>query len=83
MHLSIHSLKKTLFDGEAHSLNCKTEAGEITVLDHHRPLISVLTQGVLKIIDKESKTHYISISFGFLEVQKDNARAIIGETIAG
>ncbi len=68
MKLSIYSLKKILYDAEAESVNCQTETGEITVLDHHRPLISALKKGVIKIVDRESKEHYIPVSNGFLKV---------------
>ncbi len=52
MQLSIYSLKKVLFEGEATLLNCKTQMGEITVLDNHEPLIGVLKAGVMKVIEK-------------------------------
>ena len=77
MHLSIYSLKKTLFDGDAESLNCKTASGEITVLDHHRPLISKLAAGTMKIVDKNKQEHYIPVSSGFLEIKNNIARGIV------
>jgi len=80
MNLVIHSLKRTLFTGEVRSLNCKTESGEITVLDHHRPLITILTTGTLTILDDASQEHFFPISKGFLEVQDGkNARLIVEE----
>ena len=79
MRLSIYSLKKVLYDGEIESLNCKTKNGEITVLDHHRPLISILRAGALSIVDKEKKEHYIPISSGFLEVSVGNRVKLIVE----
>ena len=79
MKLGIYSLKKTLFEGEARSINCKTAAGEITVLDNHRPLISILKEGILKIIDAEGKEHYIPTSSGFLEVRPNDAKLLIEE----
>jgi F-type H+-transporting ATPase subunit epsilon len=77
MTVGIYSLKQILFQGEAESVNCKTENGEITILDHHRPLISLLTSGVIKIIDKTKKDHYIPISSGFLEIQQNNAARLL------
>lgn len=80
MHLGIYSLKKILFEGEAVSLNCKTLSGEITVLQNHEPLISVLQKGLMKIIDKDGKISYIRISSGFLEVQGGGeVKAIVEE----
>lgn len=77
MYVGVYSLKKSLFDGEASSVNCKTILGEITILDNHRPLISVLEKGVVTIIDKENRDHYIPISSGFLEVTYGNQAKLI------
>ncbi|MDP2599038.1 MAG: hypothetical protein Q8P49_04360 [Candidatus Liptonbacteria bacterium] len=88
MKLDVYSLQKVLFRGEAVSVNCQTASGEITVLDHHRPLISVLKKGNLKItraesdrsIDKSEKEVYIPVSSGFLEVRDGNeARFLVEE----
>ncbi len=79
MHASIYSLKKTLFEGEVVSLNCKTSSGEITVLDHHRPLISILEQGTITIIDAEKKEHFFQVNSGFLEVTSENKLKLIVE----
>jgi len=72
MKLSVYSLKQILFQGEAKSLNCKTITGEITVLDHHEPLITVLSTGVLKVTDKNNKELFFEIKSGFLEVRPNN-----------
>ncbi|MBI4095010.1 MAG: F0F1 ATP synthase subunit epsilon [Candidatus Liptonbacteria bacterium] len=82
MKLAIYSLKKILFQGKAESVNCKTALGEITVLDHHRPLVTKLAPGVIKIIDKEKKDHYIPVSSGFLEMNSGNqAKLIVDEPV--
>lgn len=72
MKLSIYSLKKIIFQGEAQLLNCKTAMGEITILDNHEPLISVLRSGVAKIIDENNKEHFFEAASGFLEVREGN-----------
>lgn len=72
MRLSIYSLKKILFQGQAELLNCKTAMGEITVLNNHEPLIAVLTAGVAKIIDNNQKEHFLNVASGFLEVKPGN-----------
>jgi F0F1-type ATP synthase epsilon subunit len=80
MKVGIYSLKKILFEGDALSVNCKTAAGEITILDHHRPLISMLSPGAVKITDALKKDHYLNVSAGFLEVNSDNrAKFIVDE----
>ncbi|MEK7110828.1 MAG: hypothetical protein AAB759_03070 [Patescibacteria group bacterium] len=77
MHLSAYSLKRTLFEGEAVSLNCKTTAGEITVLDHHRPLVSELAKGTVRIVDADRKEHFLDIASGFLEIDSHNSAKLI------
>ena len=72
MKLSVYSLKNILFQGEASSLNCKTVMGEITVLDNHETLITVLSAGVVKIVDEKKKDVFFPIRSGFLEVKPGN-----------
>ncbi|MCX6721837.1 MAG: F0F1 ATP synthase subunit epsilon [Candidatus Staskawiczbacteria bacterium] len=80
MKLSIYSLKNILFQGSAVLLNCQTTTGEITVLDHHETLITVLTAGVIKIIDENKKEQFFPVKSGFLEVKSDNeVRAVVQE----
>lgn len=78
MKLSIYSLKKILFQGEAEMLNCKTVMGEITILDHHETFIGVLTEGVMKVVDTAKKEHFFEIKSGFVEVkEKNEVRCIV------
>jgi len=80
MKVGVYSLQKVLFQGEALAVNCRTQIGEITILNHHRPLISVLSKGTMKIIGKDQKEHYIPVSSGFLEVRSGNeARFLVKE----
>jgi F0F1-type ATP synthase epsilon subunit len=80
MKLSIYSLKKILFQGEAKSLNCQTVMGEITVLDNHQTLITVLASGIVKIVDNKEKESFFPITSGFLEVRENNeVRCIVEE----
>jgi len=79
MKLSVYSLKNILFQGEALSLNCKTVIGEITVLDNHETLITVLAAGVVKVVDQTGKENFFEINSGFLEVKPNNEVRLIVE----
>ncbi len=80
MKLSIFSLKKILYQGEVKSFNCKTTTGEITVLNRHKPLISVLASGVVKVGDINPQDHYLQVAGGFLEIKSTNeARLLVEE----
>jgi F0F1-type ATP synthase epsilon subunit len=72
MEISVYSLKNVLFQGKASLLNCQTVTGEITVLDHHDSLITVLSAGVVKIVDENKKDNYFPVKSGFLEVKPGN-----------
>ena len=78
MKLSVYSLKKILFQGEAELLNCKSMMGEITILDNHETYIGALTAGVIKVVEKkpfgstQGKEHFFEITSGFLEVKPNN-----------
>ena len=70
MKLSIYSLKKVLFEGEAELLTCNTEMGVITILNNHQALISMLTKGAARVIDSHKKEHFFEVNSGFLEVKR-------------
>lgn len=77
MKLQIISLKGVKFDGEVSLLNLKTTSGEITVLDNHRPLITVLTKGEAVVVKKDGEKLNFKIDSGFLEVGNNNQATIL------
>jgi F0F1-type ATP synthase epsilon subunit len=80
MQVGVYSLEKVLYHGDATEVNCNTKSGEITILDNHEPLISLLDRGVLKIIDQDKAEHYIPVLSGFLEVRSGSkARFLVEE----
>ncbi len=68
MKLTIYSLKGIEFQDEVEGFNVKTRIGEITVLDDHRPLVTVLSKGKAKIIKRDGSFEFKNINSGFLEV---------------
>jgi F-type H+-transporting ATPase subunit epsilon len=71
MKVGVYSLQKVLFQGDAKSVNCNTTSGEITILDHHEPLISVLAKGTITILDNQGAESYVPVESGFLEIDAD------------
>lgn len=72
MLLKILSLNKVEYEGEVAGLNVKTESGEITVLNGHRPLISALLPCTAQIMTKYNNKIPFNIKSGFLEVDGSN-----------
>lgn len=48
MHLSIYSLRETIFEGEVTSVSVPTPLGEMTMLDHHIPMVSAVSPGEIR-----------------------------------
>ena len=83
MKLGVYSLQKVLYQGDVELVNCQTSSGEITILNNHRPLISVLKKGVMRIVDVEKKEHYVPVASGFLEVGSGNEAKFLVEEDRG
>ena len=77
MKLTITSLRGTDFDGEASAFTVKTRSGEITILDHHRPLITVLAPGKAVITAPDGTKKELAVSGGFLEMDAENHAKVL------
>ena len=77
MNVSILSPLKSLFQGEATSVNLPGKLGAFTILENHAPIVSTLDKGVITITNKEEISE-IEIVSGFVEVH-DNEVTICVE----
>jgi ATP synthase F1 epsilon subunit len=77
MNLRIYSLRGTLFDGVSTKLTINTTSGEITILDHHRALISTLKKGTARITDVNDSAQVVAIGGGVLEVKPNNEVTVL------
>lgn len=84
-NLRIHTLEKTLFDGDVESVNVPGPTGELGILTYHIPLITPLIKGQIKIRKKlaeryqKAEEEIIEIKKGFLEV-KPSQVVVLAET---
>lgn len=72
MKLKIFTLKGLQYDSEVISVNAKTAAGEITVLNNHRPLITILKRGEIRIAGENGIQKTFPAKKGFMEVSGGN-----------
>ena len=77
MNVSILSPLKSLFQGEATSVNLPGKVGAFTILENRAPIVSTLDKGVITITNKEEISE-IEIVSGFVEVH-DNEVTICVE----
>ncbi len=71
--------ERTVFSQEIIQVIVPTQAGEITVLPEHIPLVSILKPGVLEIKTANQEVEIISVSGGFIEVLRDKV-VILADT---
>ncbi len=69
LNIEIVSIKRTVYTGTARSLVAHTVDGQITILPHHEPLITLLDQGELDIRTESGEELYFALSSGFLEIR--------------
>ena len=70
MKLYVYSLEKPMFEGEAVSVSLPTEAGEITVLNQHVPLVTTLAPGTIRIKQEKGADVHIPLTGGYGEVSR-------------
>ncbi len=73
----MYSQSGVRFEGDANSFNAKTRAGEITILDHHRPIITILEKGKAVIVKPDGAREELEIDSGFLEMSSDNDLTVL------
>jgi len=56
MHLHIYSLQNTVYEGESDSVTLPTDSGEISVLNHHIPLVTTLKKGIVSARTNDTPT---------------------------
>jgi F-type H+-transporting ATPase subunit epsilon len=72
-NLEIVSPEQKLFTGRVIRLTVPAQTGQITVLSHHTPLFTTLSQGQVKYTTDKSSKKTIDISRGMLEIKENKA----------
>ena len=77
MHTKVISLGEVYYEGEAALLSAKTELGEVTVLNHHRPFITVLVPGSIRVKDVVGVEKNFVVRGGFLHMDGNNRLTVL------
>ncbi|MBI3638509.1 hypothetical protein HY227_02090 [Candidatus Wolfebacteria bacterium] len=78
MTIQIIAIDKEIFFGEADSLTLPAFDGQITVLNNHLPIISLLKTGKIIAKKKDKIEKEINIKDGFVEVNFQKTVVLIG-----
>jgi len=76
MHIRILAIDKELYAGSADALSVPAESGEITILDNHVPLISLLKKGKIVVHHGGKNKEEFSVRGGFIEVHPEKVTVL-------
>lgn len=82
-HFQLVSLSGVKFDDDVSDVILPTLEGEIGVLQHHMPLISVATNGVICVRrqpkDSDAQREYFATNGGVIEIADNTLRVLVDE----
>jgi F-type H+-transporting ATPase subunit epsilon len=81
MQVTVISPEASMFDGEADSVVAPAYDGEVGILPHHAPLMTLLGEGTL-IVRQGGASHRFQVRGGFLQVV-DNRVRVVAEHVRG
>ena len=70
MQVEIITPEEKIFQGEADVVTLPGKKGSFTILNHHAPIISLLTKGNIILKDNENEYSF-SIEGGFIELSNN------------
>lgn len=80
LHVKIITPEKAVYENDIVSITCQTVDGEITLLPHHVPLLTLLRDGVITIRGKDQE-EYFSAGSGYVETDGRTVRILISHAV--
>tara|TARA_B100001741_G_C16389785_1_gene521875 strand:- start:597 stop:833 length:237 start_codon:yes stop_codon:yes gene_type:complete len=71
MKLEIITPEKNIFEGEVNSVKLPGTNGEFEILNNHAPIVSTLSNGLIRIVNSENNTEKFSINGGVIEMKNN------------
>ena len=75
--LTISKVNELVFQGDAVSVTLPGSEGELTLLAHHEPIITLLSRGTITIHTPESERTTFEIEKGVLEASNGQVTVLI------
>ncbi len=76
LKVDITTPDESVFSGEAVSVSLPTMDGEITILEHHIPLVSIVVPGTAVIRDREGE-HLMAVTRGVIEIDGTGVKILV------
>ncbi len=77
MKVEIISPDKVLFKGELSAVQLPGIDGSFEILDHHAPLVSILKEGTVKMVDPKKNENTIEVKGGVIEVLNNEVKILV------
>ena len=81
MHVTVISPEASMFDGEADAVVAPAFDGEVGILPHHAPFMTLLGRGTL-VVRRAGTDQRFQVNGGFLQVV-NNAVRVVAEHVTG
>ena len=78
LHVEVVSADRTVWSGDATMVIARTTEGDVGILPHHAPVLSLLVDGVVDVQTAEGETWVAAVSRGFVSVA-NNRVSILAE----
>ncbi len=77
MVLDVLTPDERLFSGEITSVSVPGINGKFQILEHHAPIVSALTKGVVEIRKSNGESETFQIEQGFVEVLRNEVSLLV------
>ena len=77
MLLEIISPDKVIYSGEVQSVRLPGKDGYFEILTEHAPIISLLKEGEVKLVDQKGSTEIFKTNKGFVEVVDNTITVLV------
>ena len=74
--VSVISPERVLFEGEVESVVAPAFDGEVGILEHHAPMMTLLGRGELRLAGGTSSGARFQVEGGFLQVADNHVRVV-------
>ena len=79
MKLSIYSIKQTILETAAEKVTMPTPRGEITVLDNHIPLVTLVKSGTISYYTSQNQWQKIAFAGGVAEIRPGSEVVLLAQ----
>jgi F-type H+-transporting ATPase subunit epsilon len=77
MKVEVITPNETLFAGEAKLLTLPGTLGTFQILNNHAPIISTLSEGIIKIEDNQKQVQQFNIKSGLVEASNNHVSILV------